>query len=188
MQIHAQHCHAHCCTPFHALQGLYSQRKEYGNAMALMVSVKEIWPVTLNVLATSAVPGGMKCRWSKQRERPPLCVTFHRLAVSLRALDSHPFFPSHAVSGDCVLPVAAASARAGVSELHVCFPLISGTFVCVVVYFRCAINIGIIPTGGLQTTPQQPAQPRYANYWAPLTHKQHPPQPAQPRYTNDGAP
>ena len=29
--------------------------------------------------------------------------------------------------------------------------------------------------------------PRYANYWAPLTHKRHPPQPAQPRYTN-GAP
>ena len=26
--------------------------------------------------------------------------------------------------------------------------------------------------------------PRYANYWAPLTHKRHPPQPAQPRHTN----
>ena len=27
--------------------------------------------------------------------------------------------------------------------------------------------------------------PRYTNYWAPLTHKWHPPQPAHP---NDGAP
>ena len=39
-----------------------------------------------------------------------------------------------------------------------------------------------------QTPPQQPAQPRHTNYWAPLTHKRHLPQPAQPRYTNDGAP
>ena len=30
--------------------------------------------------------------------------------------------------------------------------------------------------------------PRYASYWAPLTHKRHPPQPAQPRHTNDWAP
>ena len=28
----------------------------------------------------------------------------------------------------------------------------------------------------------------YADYWAPLTHKQHPPQPAQPRHTNHWAP
>ena len=30
--------------------------------------------------------------------------------------------------------------------------------------------------------------PRYANYWAPLTRKRHPPQPAQPRHTNHWAP
>ena len=36
--------------------------------------------------------------------------------------------------------------------------------------------------------PQQPAQPRYTNYWAPLTHKRHPPQPTQPRCTNHWAP
>ena len=35
---------------------------------------------------------------------------------------------------------------------------------------------------------QQPAQPRYANYWAPLTNKRHSPQPAQPRHTNHSAP
>ena len=47
---------------------------------------------------------------------------------------------------------------------------------------------GIIKTqrGG---TPQQPAHPRYANYWAPLTRTRHtPPHPARPRYANDGAP
>ena len=36
---------------------------------------------------------------------------------------------------------------------------------------------------------QQPAQPQYANYWAPLTRKRHiPPHPAQPRHTNYWAP
>ena len=35
--------------------------------------------------------------------------------------------------------------------------------------------------------PQQPAQPRYANYWALLTNKRHPPQPAQPQHTNHWA-
>ena len=36
---------------------------------------------------------------------------------------------------------------------------------------------------------QQPAHPQYANYWAPLTRKQHiPPHPAQPQYTNYWAP
>ena len=35
--------------------------------------------------------------------------------------------------------------------------------------------------------PQQPAQPRHANYRAPLTHKRHPPQPTQPQYTNHWA-
>ena len=42
------------------------------------------------------------------------------------------------------------------------------------------------PGGG--GPPQQPAQPRYANYWAPLTHKRHPPQPSQPRHTHHWAP
>ena len=36
---------------------------------------------------------------------------------------------------------------------------------------------------------QQPAHPQYANYWAPLTRKQHiPPHPAQPRHTDYWAP
>ena len=36
---------------------------------------------------------------------------------------------------------------------------------------------------------QQPAQPQYANYWAPLTRKRHAmPHPAQPRHTNYWAP
>ena len=40
-----------------------------------------------------------------------------------------------------------------------------------------------------QTTPQPPAQPQYANYWAPLMRKRHiPPHPAQPQHTNHGAP
>ena len=37
--------------------------------------------------------------------------------------------------------------------------------------------------------PQQPAQPQYANYWAPLTRKGHTmPHPAQPQHTNHWAP
>ena len=37
--------------------------------------------------------------------------------------------------------------------------------------------------------PQQPAQPQYANYWAPLMRKRHIlPHAAQPRYTNHWAP
>ena len=36
---------------------------------------------------------------------------------------------------------------------------------------------------------QQPAQPQYANYWAPLRRKRHIlPHPAQPRHTNHWAP
>ena len=36
---------------------------------------------------------------------------------------------------------------------------------------------------------QQPTQPQYANYWAPLTHKRHTmPHPAQPQHTNHWAP
>ena len=42
---------------------------------------------------------------------------------------------------------------------------------------------------GKQRPPQQPAQPQYANYWAPLTRKRHIlPHPAQPRPTNHWAP
>ena len=37
--------------------------------------------------------------------------------------------------------------------------------------------------------PQQPAQPQYANYWAPLTRRRHIlPHPAQPQHTNYWAP
>ena len=37
----------------------------------------------------------------------------------------------------------------------------------------------------VERPPQQPAQPQYANYWAPLTRTRHiPPHPAQPRHTN----
>ena len=43
----------------------------------------------------------------------PPCVTFRLVVVSLRALDSHPFFPSHVASGRCVLSAAAAGALAG---------------------------------------------------------------------------
>ena len=47
--------------------------------------------------------------------------------------------------------------------------------------------------GGQSTTvkrpPQPPAQPQYANYWAPLPRKRHiPPHPAQPQHTNHWAP
>ena len=41
----------------------------------------------------------------------------------------------------------------------------------------------------LKRSPQQPPQPQYAYYWAPLTCKRHiPPHPAQPRHTNHWAP
>ena len=41
----------------------------------------------------------------------------------------------------------------------------------------------------VKRTPQQPAHPQYANYWAPLTRKRHIlPQPAQPRHSNHWAP
>ena len=43
--------------------------------------------------------------------------------------------------------------------------------------------------GGVKRPPQQPTQPQYADYWAPLTHKRHIlPHPAQPRHTNHWAP
>ena len=43
--------------------------------------------------------------------------------------------------------------------------------------------------GATSTTPQQPAPPQYANYWAPLTRRRHlRPQPAQPQRTNHWVP
>ena len=44
----------------------------------------------------------------------PPCVTFCPVAVSSRALDNHPVFPSHAASGRCVLTAAAACVLCGV--------------------------------------------------------------------------
>ena len=46
--------------------------------------------------------------------RAPPRVTFGLVVVSLRALDSHPFFPSHVVLGRCFLSAAAAGAPASV--------------------------------------------------------------------------
>ena len=60
---------------------------------------------------------------------------------------------------------------------------------------RSGAGCGRPEDGGVWTAktvkrpPQQPAQPQYANYWAPLTRKRHiPPHPAQPRHTNHWAP
>ena len=48
---------------------------------------------------------------------------------------------------------------------------------------------GVWTAKAVKRCPQQPAQPQYANYWAPLTRKRHTmPHPAQPRYTSHGAP
>ena len=56
---------------------------------------------------------------------------------------------------------------------------------------RSEAGYGRPEAGGVRTVkrpPQQPAQPQYANYWAPLTHKRHiPPHPAQPQHTNHWA-
>ena len=47
---------------------------------------------------------------------------------------------------------------------------------------------GVWTAKTVKRPPQQPVQPQYANYWAPLTHKQHTmPHPAQPRHTNHWA-
>ena len=47
---------------------------------------------------------------------------------------------------------------------------------------------GVWAAKSVKRPPQQPAQPRHANYWAPLTHKRHIlPHPAQPRHTNHWA-
>ena len=60
---------------------------------------------------------------------------------------------------------------------------------------RSEAGCGRPEAGGVGTAktvkrpPQQPAQPHYANYWAPLTRKRHiPPHSAQPRHTNYWAP
>ena len=48
---------------------------------------------------------------------------------------------------------------------------------------------GVWTAKTVKRTPQQPAQPQYANYWAPLTRKRHIlPHPAQPQHTNHWAP
>ena len=57
--------------------------------------------------------GGNNKQISKSIETHP-CVTFRLVVVSLRPLDSHPFFPSRAASGRCFLSAAAAGAPAGV--------------------------------------------------------------------------
>ena len=48
---------------------------------------------------------------------------------------------------------------------------------------------GVWTAKTVKRTPQQPVQPQYANYWAPLTRKRHIPRhPAQPQRTNHWAP
>ena len=47
---------------------------------------------------------------------------------------------------------------------------------------------GVWTAKTVKRPPQQPAQPQYANYWAPLTRKRDiPPHPEQPQHTNHGA-
>ena len=51
------------------------------------------------------------------------------------------------------------------------------------------VDRGVWTTKTVKRPPQQPAQPQYANYWAPLTCKRHiPPHPAQPQHTSYWAP
>ena len=48
---------------------------------------------------------------------------------------------------------------------------------------------GVWTANTIKRPPQQPTQPQYANYWAPLTRKRHTmPHPAQPQHTNHWAP
>ena len=48
---------------------------------------------------------------------------------------------------------------------------------------------GVWTAKTVKRPPQQPTQPQYANYWAPLTRKRHTmPHPAQPQHTNQWAP
>ena len=51
------------------------------------------------------------------------------------------------------------------------------------------VDRGVWTAKIVKRPPQQPAQPQYANYWAPLTRKRHTmPHPAQPQHTNHWAP
>ena len=51
------------------------------------------------------------------------------------------------------------------------------------------VDGGVWTAKTVKQSRQQPAQPQYANYWAPLTRKRHTmPHPAQPRHTNHWAP
>ena len=51
------------------------------------------------------------------------------------------------------------------------------------------VDRGVWTAKTVRRPPQQPAQPRYANYWPPLTRKRHTmPHSAQPRHTNYWAP
>ena len=53
----------------------------------------------------------------------------------------------------------------------------------------CGTRVRVWGQSSSQTTPQQPAHPQYANYWAPLTRKRHTmPHSAQSQHTNYWAP
>ena len=55
--------------------------------------------------------------------------------------------------------------------------------------YRRPVDRGAWKAKPVKRPRQQPAQPQYANYWAPLTRKRHTmPHPAQPRHTNHWAP
>ena len=64
--------------------------------------------------APSIEPFFLRGGGSSQRAVSTPCVTFRLVVVSLRALDSHLFVPSHVASGRCVLSAAAAGAPARV--------------------------------------------------------------------------
>ena len=67
-----------------------------------------------------------------------------------------------------------------------CFRQILGCF-GILVLFSQAWGGGGATT--VKQPRQQPAQPQYANYWAPLTRKRHTmPHPEQPQHTNHWAP
>ena len=55
--------------------------------------------------------------------------------------------------------------------------------------YRRPVDRGAWTAKTVKRPRQQPAHPQYANYWAPLTRKQHTmPHPAQPQHTNYWAP
>ena len=124
-------------------------------------------------------------------------MTFRLVVVPLRALDSHPFFPSHVASGRCVLSAAAAGAPAGVvsafAEPSGCPPppprapelspvrlLSSRQASCLSCLFSLGNRVGSL-TGrhserGLRGTrgdcppPRQPLQPRLAPHPTATAH------------------